>query len=97
MNKIYLFVDVALDKRAYRLTEVVTTDSFLAREMLLLSDCWLPLIGSLPTDKLNGRKEYYIYDYNEYDSIVRKFGSSAAEADVRISEALNKLIGERIN
>lgn len=95
-NTLYLFIDIALDKRCYRLTEVSTTDSYQARMMLPTTDRWIPLIGSTSTNKLNGRREYLVRSRKEFESIVQKFGCATAdEADIKLNEALANILKER--
>lgn len=91
-NTLYLFIDIALDKHCYRITEVTTTDSYKARQTLPATDRWIPLIGNTKTDKLNGRKEYLVRSREEFESIVKKFGcKDADEADAKLNEALTNI------
>lgn len=95
-NTLYLFIDIALDKHCYRVTEIVTTDSYKARQMLPATDRWIPLIGSISTDKLNGRKEYLVKSREEFESIVQRFGcKDADEADAKLNEVLANILKEQ--
>jgi hypothetical protein len=96
--KKYIFLDIAIDKKAYRWTEVIEENEKAARARLHHEERnYLPLISELETSKTktsgkfkkrNGRKEVLIKERAELKKMLKDINMTAEEADEQIKHAI---------
>jgi hypothetical protein len=94
----FTFVDIATDKRAFRVTTVIAKDAETARSMLVMGDHWIPQIGHGQSTKSlkPHRKTRLIRDRVEMEKFVNKLGFVVDEVERLIGKAVSNSIEDLI-
>jgi hypothetical protein len=91
----FTFVDIATDKKAYRVTTVVATDVQAARKALVAGDGWVPLVGEpKPSSARPGRKSKLYTNRDEMAKAMGALGVTIDQVDEIIREAIRETIHE---
>lgn len=91
----FTFVDIATDKRAYRVTTVVATNAQAARRALVAGDGWVPLVGEpKPSSARPGRKSKLYTSRDEMAKAMGALGVTIDQVDEIIREAIRDTIHE---
>jgi hypothetical protein len=89
----YIYTDLALSKRAYRVTTVVAESPDDARGLLVLGDGWLPQIGEgRPTKARRGRSSRLLRTVEEAERFFNSIGFTKSQVDTLIREALPRML-----
>jgi hypothetical protein len=89
----YTYADIALSKRAYRVTIVVAESPESARKKLHLGDSWIPQVGEgRPTKAKPGpRVSRLLRTVEEAEEFFGSIGFTKAQVDTLIREALLRI------
>ena len=90
----FTFADIALNKRAFRVTTVVAKNPEAARRKLHLGDHWIPQIGDgVPTLAKPGRKSRLYRHRVDMVKAMSKLGFTVDQVEQAIHDALPKMLG----